>query len=174
MVTVMPDSDDQQIDKTSIDDNTEDQENKIEHEVRYIKNNGYDYNNLYGLLAVPFLGIVLSVLTYLLRKYQCHGILRVIKLLFLNNSDVNDDEDNDSYGSHSTATPPIILYPKDFSDYNTSQTSSYATIQYSDKEIQTSLPSIDLEKKFDSSDTGSRGTSLDEKDSFALTLRNQI
>ena len=37
MVTVMPDSDDQQIDRTSNDDNTEDQENKIEHEVRYIK-----------------------------------------------------------------------------------------------------------------------------------------
>ena len=54
MVTVMSDSDDQKIDRTSNDDNTEDQGNKIEHEVRYIKNNGYDYNNLYGLLAVPF------------------------------------------------------------------------------------------------------------------------
>ena len=54
-----------------------------------------------------------------------------------------ENELNDSYGSHSTATP-IILHTNDFSNYNTSQASPYATTEYSNKVIQTSLPSIDL------------------------------
>ena len=171
MVTVMPNSDDQLIDKNSNEDKSKDQENRIEHDVKYIETNGYDYSNLYGLLAVPFLGIVLSAFTYLLRRYQCHGVLRVINFAF-NNNDVHDDEDNDSYGSRSMATPPIILYSRDFSGYNTSQTSSYASTKYSDKEIQTSLPSIDLEEKnFDSSDVESKETSIDEEDIIYLNIK---
>ena len=146
MVTVMPDSDDQLIDEKSNKDISKDQDNRNEHDVKYIETNRYDYNNLYGLLAVPFLGIVLSVLTYLLRRYQWHGLLRVINFVF-NINDEHDNEDNDSYGSRSTATPPTILYPQYFSEYNTSQTSTYASTKYSDKKIQTSLPSIDLEEK---------------------------
>ena len=46
MVTVMPESDDQLIDKNSNEDKSEDQDNKIEHDVKYIENNGYDYNDL--------------------------------------------------------------------------------------------------------------------------------
>ena len=90
---------------------------------------------------------------------------------FLNNSDAHGDE-KDSYGSRSTATPPIILYPRDFSGYNTSQTSRYATTKFSDKEIQTSLPSIDLkDRKFDSSDAGSRGSSLAEEDIIYINIK---
>ena len=121
MVTVMSNSDDQLIDKNSNQDKSKDQENRIEHDVKYIETNGYDYNNLYGLSAVPFLGIVLSVFTYLLRRYQ---------------------------------------------------TSSYASTKYSDKEIQTSLPSIDLEeKKIDSADVGSKETSIDEEDNIYLNIK---
>ena len=168
MVTVMPDSDDQQIDRNRIDKSDE-SDIRFEDDIKYVTNNGYDYNNLYGLLAVPFLGIVFSIFTYLLKRYQCHGIVRIINF-FLNNNDGHGDE-NDSYGSQSTATPPIILYPRDFSGYNTSQTSSYATTQFSDKEIQTSLPSIDLEdRKFDSSD-GSRGSSLAEEDVIYINIK---
>ena len=162
MVTLMPDTDDQQIDRTQIDDNSKNHGNKIEDEVKYITNNGYDLNNLYGLLAVPFLGIVLSIFIYLPRKYQCCMLVRLLNFL-LHNNDVQNDEENDSYGSQSTATPPIIIYPRDFSAYNTSQTSSYTTTQFSDKEIQTSLPTIE-EKIFDSSDAASRGSSLNEED----------
>ena len=66
---------------------------------------------------------------------------------------------------------PIILYPKDLSDYNTSQTSSYMTREFSDKEIQTSLPNIDLEKNFHSSVAGSRGSSLDEEDVIYINIK---
>ena len=77
MVTVMPDSDDQQIDRIRIDKSDE-SDIRFEDEIKYVTNNGYDYNNLYGLLAVPFLGIVFSIFTYLLKRYQCHGIVRII------------------------------------------------------------------------------------------------
>ena len=135
MVTVIPKSGNQMNDKTS-----EDESNKILHEkpTRY-ESAGYDYDHLYGLLAIPFIRPLLSSLTYFLKKYHCHRILRFINFI----QNVENNNNNDSYGSQSTGTPPIILYRKDFSDYGTSQTSTYASTHYSDKEIQTSLSSID-------------------------------
>ena len=49
---------------------------------------GYDYDNLYGLLAVPFLGILISILTYLLKKYHCYTLLRFIN--FFQNVQTDD------------------------------------------------------------------------------------
>ena len=146
-------------DKTSEDESIE-----ILHErpTRY-DSAGYDYDNLYGLLAIPFIGLLLTILTYFLRKYHCHRILRFLNFI------QNVDNNNDSYRSQSTATPPIILYRKDFSDYETSQTSTYASTHYSDKEIQTSPPRIDHDceegKNFRNSETGSNlGSDLAEED----------
>ena len=147
------------IDKTSEDESIE-----ILHE----KPAGYDYDNLYGLLAVPFIGLLLTILTYFLRKYHCHRLLRFLNF-------IQNVENNDSYGSHSTATPPIILYRKDFSDYETSQTSTCASTHYSDKEIQTSLPSIDHDyeegENFRNSETGSNlGSDLAEEDTIYINI----
>ena len=90
---------------------------------------------------------------------------------------VENEQENDSYGFHSTATPPIILYVKDFSDYNTSQTSTYASTEYSDKEIQTSLPSIEIEYgkegKFEKSEIGSDISSLDQEDVIYINIKDQ-
>ena len=57
---------------------------------------GYDYGHLYGLLSIPFIGLLVSFLTYLFKKYYCHALLRFIN--FVQNAEGNDDQ-NDSYGS---------------------------------------------------------------------------
>ena len=168
MVTVTPESGD-----LEIDNGNKDKENEIDYDEKPsgYDSTGYDYDNLYGLIAVPILGILISVLTYLLRKYHCYRLLGFVNFL---QRDVNP---NDSYGSHSTATPPIILYRKDFSDYSTSQTSTYASTHYSNKEIQTSLPSIDVdygeEENFKNSETASNLSSvLPEEDIIYINIQD--
>ena len=169
MVTVMPNSGDQKNDRSLEDKNNEIYFVKPDDDPS--KSAGYDYDNLYGLLAIPFTGILLSILTYFLRKYHCHRILGF--LYFVQNDNNNN---NNSYGSQSTATPPIILYRRDFSDYNTSQTSTYASTHYLDKEIQTSLPSIDPvygdEDNFKNSETESDGSELAEEDVIYIKIHD--
>ena len=83
-------------------------------------------------MDIPFLGRLFSVLMYLFKKYRCHILLQFTNIL--NRRQVEEEKD-DTYGSHNTATP-VIFYPNDFSGYNTSGTSSYATTPpYLDKGI---------------------------------------
>ena len=174
MVTVTSDSDKEDNERTG-EKEEEDTDNKIQYIDHYDKVNGYDYNNLYGLLALPLLGLLISLVTYFLKKYRCLALIRLIN--FIIGENVNQQE-NDSYGSHSTATPPIILFERDFSGYNTSQTSTYASTKYSDKEIQTSLPSIDPDcfDQDDFSETISEkenGSSLDEEDIIYINIKEE-
>ena len=169
MVTVTSDSDKEDNERTGVKEE-EDTDNKIQYIDHYDKVNGYDYNNLYGLLALPLLGLLISLVSYFLKKYRCLALIRFIN--FIIGENVNEQE-NDSYGS-----PPIILFERDFSGYNTSQTSTYVSTKYSDKEIQTSLPSIDPDC-FDQDDFNEtisekeNGSSLDEEDIIYINIKEE-
>ena len=63
MVTVTSDSDKEDNERTG-EKEEEDTDNKIQYIDHYDKVNGYDYNNLYGLLALPLLGLLISLVTY--------------------------------------------------------------------------------------------------------------
>ena len=171
MVTVMVDNGGQQIsDKEEeedgvvyVDDGTV---------IDYVSDDGYDYDKLYGLFAIPVIGLIISFLTYLLKKYECHTLLRILNFFQTIRRHTDDTE---SYGSRSTATPPVIFYARDFSGYNTSQTSSYNSTVHMDKEIQTSLPSIEIngseDEKFSNSDTVSKQESvLPEEDIIYINI----
>ena len=172
MVTVTYDSDKEDNERSGVKEE-EDTDNKIQYIDHYDKVNGYDYDNLYGLLALPLLGLLISLVSYFLKKYRCLPLIRLIN--FFIGENVND-QDIDSYGSHSTATPPIILFDRDFSGYNTSQTSTYASTKYSDKEIQTSLPSIDPDC-FDQDEfnetKSENGSGLDEEDIIYINIKEE-
>ena len=66
MVTVTSDADKRDDDRIRTD---EEEDEDIDNKINIDEVIGYDYDNLYGLLALPIIGLLLSLLSYLLKRY---------------------------------------------------------------------------------------------------------
>ena len=146
----------------------------------------FNKDGLYGLIILPLLGIVVSTLIFIARKYQVHWVLRCFDYIqrLCRQADVNvQDSETESTTlapsnetSISAVTSPSTNHPyywNDFFEYDPSIESSSNDILFVDSAVQTSPLEISFaeEEHFAFETDENILSSLDEDEIIYLNIK---
>ena len=165
------------------------------HVDRFNPNSALEKDGLYGLIILPVIGIVVSILILIARKYEIHGVLRCLETvqrvigLRARNNENFDAELNTPPGSSANSistishiSPDHIYFWDDLMEYDpsieinsTSVENSSNDVLYVHSAVQTSIPELTLAEEeqfsFVSNDDNQDLSPLEEDEIIYINIK---
>ena len=147
-----------------------------------LRSTNFDLQGLYGLLMLPLLGIGISSVIFLARRYQVHWILRIFNCIHRLDRRENESSDfidtelstfpSSNLSSNDESSNDHIHFLHDIMEYDPSMSSSSNDILFVDIAVQTSNNEITMAEaeNFNSDDEIQNLSSLDEDEIIYLNI----